>query len=100
MAISYPSLASAERVAAGKDTGCFIVKTPHDAARSLDLDRAVADRPRAVPSEIGSAHSLPRYYFPMRPTIGETRFELATSASRTQRSSQAELLPGRANGKV
>jgi hypothetical protein len=26
--------------------------------------------------------------------IGETRFELATSASRTQRSSQAELLPG------
>jgi hypothetical protein len=27
--------------------------------------------------------------------VGETRFELATSASRTQRSSQAELLPER-----
>ena len=26
--------------------------------------------------------------------IGETRFELATSASRTQRSGQTELLPG------
>ena len=26
--------------------------------------------------------------------IGETRFELATSASRTQRSVQTELLPG------
>ena len=32
--------------------------------------------------------------------IGETRFELATSASRTQRSGQTELLPGKANRKI
>jgi hypothetical protein len=32
--------------------------------------------------------------------IGETRFELATSASRTQRSGQTELLPGKTNHKI